>query len=300
MLIGTGELLQIARHNAFAVGAFNVYNLEGVKAVVAAAEAENSPAMLQVHPSSLTYGGTPLVALCLAAAKSAAVPMAVQLDHCSEEADIRTTLEAGIQSVLADGSKWSFADNLAFTRQMTELAHARGAAVEAEVGRISGTEDGLTVAEKEAKMTDPEQAREFVQQTQVDALAVTIGNVHGTYQGEPQLDFERLDAIRQALSLPLVLHGASGLPAELIDRSIQLGVAKFNVNTEVRHAYLDFWREYGQANSQADLLDCMKSATERMQAIVADKLRLFGSRERAPLYQGVASPDRSALSVAAS
>ncbi|PSO54284.1 MAG: ketose-bisphosphate aldolase [Cyanobacteria bacterium QH_9_48_43] len=288
MLTSTSKLLQVAQRNTYAVGAFNIYNLEGIKAVINAAEAENSPAMLQVHPSSLGYGGSPLIALCLAAASSAAVPVAVQLDHCSDADEIRSALDAGIQSVLADGSHSPIAENLAFTTEMTTLAHSQNAGVEAEVGRISGTEDGLAVAEKEAKMTDPDQARDFVKQAQVDALAVTIGNVHGKYQGEPKLDFDRLSSIRKAVDIPLVLHGASGLPAQMIQQSIQLGVCKFNVNTELRQAYLDFWRTDFPSRTKADVLDCMEATTEAMQAVVAEKLRLFGSTGKASLYEASA------------
>ncbi|MEM6426716.1 MAG: class II fructose-bisphosphate aldolase [Cyanobacteria bacterium P01_D01_bin.128] len=281
MLTSTQELLNTAQKYSYAVGAFNLYNLEGAKAVVNAAEAENSPAIIQILPHILAYGGSPMIALFLEAADSATVPMSVHLDHCGDRATIKTALEAGVQSVLADGSKLAFQDNLAFTRDMALLAHGRGATVEAEVGRISGTEDGMTIAEKEAKMTDPHQASEFVAASGVDFLAVTIGNVHGQYHGEPQLDFERLAQIRQRLQIPLVLHGASGLPAEMIQRSIELGVCKFNVNTEVRQKYLQFWREYGKTDSQQDLLDCQKAATAAMQAVIAEKIRLFGSAGKA-------------------
>jgi tagatose 1,6-diphosphate aldolase GatY/KbaY len=254
---------------------------KAAKAVVNAAEADNSPAIIQILPHILKYGGSPLIALFLEAADSASVPMSVHLDHCEEPDIIEAALEAGIQSVLADGSKFSYQENLAFTRDMTVLAHAKGATVEAEIGRISGTEDGMTVAEKEAKMTDPDQAKEFVAASGVDFLAVTIGNVHGKYHSEPRLDFERLAQVRQRLDIPLVLHGASGLPALMIQRSIELGVCKFNVNTEVRQKYLDFWREYGRTNAQTDLLACQKAATGAMQEIVAQKIRLFGSAGRA-------------------
>lgn len=281
MLTSTQELLEKAQKYSYAVGAFNLYNLEGAKAVVNAAEADNSPAIIQLLPHILKYGGSPLMALFLEAADSARVPMSVHLDHCEEADVIEMALDAGIQSVLADGSKFSYAENLAFTREMTVLAHGRGATVEAEIGRISGTEDGMTVAEKEAKMTDPDQAREFVAASGVDFLAVTIGNVHGQYYSEPRLDFERLARVRQQVAIPLVLHGASGLPALMIQRSIELGVCKFNVNTEVRQKYLEFWREYGQSNSKRDLLDCQKAVTGAMQEIVAQKIRLFGSAGRA-------------------
>jgi len=281
MLTSTQELLEAAQKHSYAIGAFNLYNLEGAKAVVNAAEAENSPAMLQILPHVLDYGGSPLMALFLEAADSAKVPMSVHLDHCSDRAVIGTALEAGLQSVLADGSSLPFQENLAFTRSMTELAHAKGATVEAEVGRISGTEDGMTVAQKEAKMTDPQEAKAFVAESGVDFLAVTIGNVHGQYHGEPQLDFDRLAKIRQQLQIPLVLHGASGLPAAMIQQSIELGVCKFNVNSEVRKTYLQFWQEYGQTEAKSDLLDGQKAVTAAMQAVIAEKMRLFGSAGQA-------------------
>lgn len=281
MLTSTKELLEAAQHHSYAIGAFNLYNLEGAKAVVNAAEAENSPAMIQILPHVLHYGGSPLIAMFLEAADSANVPMSVHLDHCDDRAMIGTALEAGVQSVLADGSTLSFQDNLTFTREMTDLAHAKGSTVEAEVGRISGTEDGMTVAEKEAKMTDPQEAKAFVAESGVDFLAVTIGNVHGKYHGEPQLDFDRLANIRQQLQIPLVLHGASGLPAKMIQQSIDLGVCKFNVNSEVRKKYLQFWQEYGQTESQSDLLDCQKAVTAAMQEVIAEKMRLFGSAGKA-------------------
>jgi tagatose 1,6-diphosphate aldolase GatY/KbaY len=285
MLSSTLELLETARRHIYAIGAFNVYNLEGVRAVINAAEACRSPAMLQLHPSALTYGGSPLVALCLEAAVTASVPIAVHLDHSTSEVDIQAALAAGMTSVMADGSPLSYAENLGFTQKMTELAHAHGAVVEAEIGRISGTEDGLTIAEKEAKMTDPIQAVEFVAATGVDALAVTIGNVHGEYQSQPRLDFPRLAEIRRRVSIPLVLHGASGLPAEMISTSIQLGVCKFNVNTEVRQAYLATLKMNMCGAKTPDLLHAMTDAIGAMQAVVTEKMQLFGSTEKAHLHE---------------
>ncbi len=285
MLSSTLELLETARRNIYAIGAFNVYNLEGVKAVVTAAEANRSPAMLQIHPSALSFGGLPLVALCLEAARASTVPIAVQLDHSTSEADIRTALAAGMTSIMADGSPLPYEENLSFTKAMTQLAHAQGTIVEAEIGRISGTEDGLTVTEKEAKMTDPVQAAEFVRATGVDTLAVTIGNVHGEYRSEPRLDFPRLVAIRRAVDVPLVLHGASGLPAAMISQSIELGVCKFNVNTEVRQAYMHSLKQGICSIAIKDLVDSMAEAIAAMQAVVTEKLDLFGSIGKAHLHQ---------------
>jgi tagatose 1,6-diphosphate aldolase GatY/KbaY len=287
MLSSTRELLETAHRHIYAIGAFNVYNLEGVRAVVTAAEEVQSPAMLQIHPSSLKYGGSPLVSLCLEAARAAAVPISVHLDHSTAAEAIRFALDAGMQSIMADGSHLPYAENLAFTREMTQLAHRYGAVVEAEIGRISGTEDGLSVAEKEAKMTDPVQAGEFVRATQVGALAVTIGNVHGEYRSEPKLDFERLIKIRQQVGkdVLLVLHGASGLPAGMISRSIQLGVCKFNVNTEVRQAYMTTIRSEACSATKADLLPCMEQSIAAMQKVIIDKMELFGSINKAHLHQ---------------
>ena len=283
MLSSTSSLLHTARRNAYAIGAFNVYNLEGVRAVVDAAEELKSPAMLQLHPSALKYGKSPLVALCLEAARSSLVPLAVHLDHSTSLKDIQSALSAGMASIMADGSHLPYPENLAFTREMTNLAHANGAVVEAEIGRISGTEDGLTIAEKDALMTDPDQAAEFVRETSVDALAVTIGNVHGKYHSSPSLDFKRLAAIRKQVDVPLVLHGASGLPNTMICQSIQLGVCKFNVNTEVREAYLNVLKSSNSLSS-LDLLDLMTEAIAAMQLVVSEKLQIFGSVDKAHLH----------------
>ncbi|MBD1856487.1 MULTISPECIES: class II fructose-bisphosphate aldolase [Leptolyngbya] len=296
MLTSTRELLETARRNIFAIGAFNVYNLEGVKAVINAAEISRSPAMLQLHPSALKYGSSPLVALCLEAAEAATVPISVHLDHSTSVKDIDRVLQDGVRSIMADGSPLPYEQNLEFTRHMTRLAHSYHAIVEAEIGRISGTEDGLTIAEKEAKMTDPQQAVEFVKATNVDALAVTIGNVHGEYKSPPRLDFPRLEQIRMLLDIPLVLHGASGLPAEMIARSIQLGVCKFNVNTEVRQAYMQALKDEICGQQEKDLLEVTGEAIAAMQDVILEKLELFGSVGKAHLHE---TPYATVLAAAA-
>jgi tagatose 1,6-diphosphate aldolase GatY/KbaY len=275
------RLLSAAQAGGYALGAFNVYNLEGARAVVAAAEALHSPAMLQLHPGALGHGGQPLVALCMAAAAETGVPIVVHLDHAADPAAIRAALAAGVPSIMADGSHLPYGENVAFTSEMTALAHAQGASVEAELGRLSGTEDGLTVAEYQAHLTDPAQAADFVARAGVDALAVCIGNVHGRYPGEPQLDFTRLAAIQRAVPVPLVLHGASGLPDTMVREAIRHGVAKINVNTELREAYVAALRARLSAGAPADVTDLMGAAVAAMQALVAAKLELFGSAGRA-------------------
>lgn len=277
MLASTTDLLHAAMAGDYAIGAFNIYNLEGVRAVIGAAETQRSPVMLQLHPGALEHGGAGLVALCLTAARHATVPVTVHLDHSSSSVAIQDALDVGVPSIMADGSHLSYEDNIAFTREMTLLAHGRHALVEAELGRLTGTEDGLTVPEYEAKFTDPAQAADFVAQTGIDALAVCIGNVHGRYRSEPQLDFARLAAIQRAVPVPLVLHGASGVPEAMVQQAITLGVRKFNVNTEVREAYVTALRTRLAAPGTPDILVLMQQAEAAMQEVVAAKLQLFRS-----------------------
>lgn len=271
------ELLKAAQSGGYAVGAFNVYNLEGVQAVIAAAEDESSPVILQIHPKALELGGKPLLVLCLAAADQARVPVSVHLDHSTSRKAIEMSLDAGLRSVMADGASLPYHENLRFSTEMSALAHRFGAMIEAELGQISGTEDDLVVTEDDARLTDPIQAAEFVAASGIDALAVCIGNVHGHYRGEPRLDFARLAEIRQRVSVPLVLHGASGLAASDIRKAISLGVCKFNVNTELRQAYLEAASTAFAAHSRPELSALMQSIIAAMKQVVVEKLRLFAS-----------------------
>ncbi|GJS95127.1 ketose-bisphosphate aldolase class-II family protein [Tanacetum coccineum] len=279
-LSSTKELLADAERGAYAVGAFNVYNLEGVEAVIAAAEQQKSPAILQIHPSALKLGGTPLVACCISAAEQATVPITVHFDHGSSKPELMEVLELGVDSVMVDGSHLPFKENISYTKHISSLAHAKGMTVEAELGRLSGTEDDLTVEDYEAKLTDLNQAQEFIDKTGIDALAVCIGNVHGKYPASgPKLRLELLKSLYDLASkngVFLVLHGASGLPKELVQDCIDRGVRKFNVNTEVRKAYMDTLK-----SPESDLVHVMAAAKEAMKAVVAEKMQLFGSAGKA-------------------
>ncbi|XP_030937464.1 uncharacterized protein LOC115962725 isoform X3 [Quercus lobata] len=279
-LSSTKELLSNAEKGGYAVGAFNVYNLEGAEAVVAAAEEEQSPAILQIHPGALKQGGIPLVACCVSAAEQASVPITVHFDHGTSKQDLVEALELGFDSVMVDGSHLSFKDNVSYTKFISFLAHSKDMLVEAELGRLSGTEDDLTVEDYEARLTDVNQAQQFIDETGIDALAVCVGNVHGKYPASgPNLKLDLLKDLR-ALCLKkgvfLVLHGASGLSKELIKGCIELGVRKFNVNTEVRKAYMDSLN-----NPSKDLVYVMASAKEAMKAVVAEKMHLFSSAGKA-------------------
>ncbi|CAA0217389.1 unnamed protein product [Arabidopsis thaliana] len=276
----TKELLLNAEKGGYAVGAFNVYNLEGIEAVVAAAEEENSPAILQVHPGAFKQGGIPLVSCCISAAEQARVPISVHFDHGTTKHELLEALELGLDSVMVDGSHLSFTENLSYTKSITELARSKNIMVEAELGRLSGTEDGLTVEDYEAKLTNVNQAQEFME-TGIDALAVCIGNVHGKYpKSGPNLKLDllkELHALSSKKGVFLVLHGASGLSENLIKECIENGVRKFNVNTEVRTAYM----EALSSGKKTDIVDVMSATKAAMKAVIADKIRLFGSAGKA-------------------
>ena len=277
VLASTQEILDQAIEGGFAVGAFNVYNLEGAKAVVQAAEQEHLPVIIQIHPKSILAGSKALPALCLAAAKEATVLVSVHLDHSDSEDAIKASLTAGIRSVMADGSALKFDMNVIFTRQCVKNVHSAGGFVEGELGRLSGTEEGLTISEYEARYTNPEQAYEFCIKTGLDALAICIGNVHGKYLREPELDFGRLSSIKEAVSVPLVLHGGSGLPENTVRRAIELGVRKLNVNTELRNAYLGSLRDSLNLN-KPDITNVMDNAVEAMTSVVVEKIRQFAGK----------------------
>lgn len=282
-LVPAHELLQRAYRDGYAVGAFNANNLEAVQAIVEAAEAERAPVILQASEGALRYAGLHLLAaLARAAADAASVPVALHLDHGTRFETVVRCLRAGFTSVMFDGSHLPLERNIAETARVVEVAHAVGVSVEGEVGRLVGIEDDVAVDEREAALTDPEEAARFARETGVDFLAVAFGTRHGFYRGEPRLDFARLARIRERVDLPLVMHGGSGVPDEQVRRAIGLGVAKINVDTELRHAWVTTVRRL--LAEQPDELDPRKvlgPARDAMRERVREKIRLFGSAGRA-------------------
>jgi tagatose 1,6-diphosphate aldolase GatY/KbaY len=281
MLVKTIELVQEAHSKKVAVGAFNTYNLELTRAIVTAAEKLNLPVILQLGVQAIKANGEPLAMGTLAAGQVASVPVAVHLDHCSDIGLIETCLRWGFSSALADGARLPFAENIAFTRQAVDLATRYGGRIEAELGYLAGTEDGVTVEEVEASLTDPAQTQEFIAETGASLLAVAIGNVHGYVPNPPPLDFARLAQIAAKVGVPLVLHGASGISKEDIQHAIRLGIAKLNVNTEVRTAFLKAMASWGVRvgpepdlrKKGQDLLDLMQEAISAAQGVVMSTLR---------------------------
>ncbi len=217
-----------------------------------------------------------------AAVETATVPVVLHLDHGTSFAQTMLCLKHGFTSVMFDGSKYSLAENIAATRKVADVAHAMGASVEGELGKIGGTEDDISVDERDALFTDPAEAERFVSESGVDALAVAIGTAHGPYRGEPQLDFARLESINKRVKVPLVLHGASGVPAESIRKAIALGVCKINIDTELRQAFARGVRHVAQNKPEEyDPRKILAPAKEEMKKIVKEKMRLFGCSGKA-------------------
>lgn len=236
------ELLLDAQKNHYAVGAFNVENMEMMQAVIAAAEAENVPVILQTTPSTLKYADTSLYsAMARAVAEKTFVPVAIHLDHGSSYELCEKAAKDGYTSLMIDGSKLLLSENIELTKRVVDIAKTFKAcpSVEAELGKLGGKEDDLEVKEGEDTCTDPLEAVQFVEQTGIDSLAVAIGTAHGFYKGTPKLEFERLAEIRNNVSVPLVLHGSSGIPDEDVIKAISLGICKVNFATELRVAYTD-------------------------------------------------------------
>jgi tagatose 1,6-diphosphate aldolase GatY/KbaY len=227
----------VAEHSA--VPAFATYNLEMVQAVVAAAEQTGRPVIVLAGSSHFNHAGrSALISIALQAARDSTATIGVHLDHCRDLAEIEQCVQAGYSSVMVDGSHLSFQDNVELTCAAVALAHPAGVWVEAELGAVPGDEDVSIDAAPTQAMTDPLEAADFVERTGVDALAVAVGNVHGLTTTPVSLDLERLAAIGDAVLVPLVLHGASGLPDEQLSGAIRCHVAKVNINTELRQAYL--------------------------------------------------------------
>jgi len=215
MFVTNKELLSVAMAKGYAVGAFNIQNLETLLAVIEASMEERSPVIVAVTPSTIKYAGLEYLAgIAKTASESVPVPMSLHLDHGKNAEIVSKCIDAGFTSVMIDGSHLNFEENISLTKHVTRLAHSKGISVEGELGRLAGVEEA-TVEEKKAVLTDPEAAKEFVERTDVDALAVAIGTSHGAYKfkGEPKLDFERLKAIRKKVKVLLVLHGASSVPS---------------------------------------------------------------------------------------
>ncbi len=305
MLVTNRDLLIPAMKRSYAVGAFNISNLENLSAVTQAAVEERSPAIIAVTPSSIEYAGLAYVEKTVkTAAESVAVPLSLHLDHGKDIQTVLKCIDSGFTSVMIDGSHLKFEENVALARHVVDIAHPKDISVEAELGRIESIEES-TAEERKVILTDPDAAESFVEQTGIDALAVAIGTSHGAYKfkDEPRLDLERLRIIRERVSIPLVLHGASGVPSWVIEKAnkygadlsrvkgipeeeirnaISIGISKINIDTDLRLAFTAGLREV-LANSprEFDPRKILGPARTLMEEVVKDKMHLFGSSGKA-------------------
>ena len=278
-LVPVSVLLHQAQSGGYAVGAFNCNNMEIVQAIAAAAEAEKSPVIMQASQGAIQYAGIEYItAMAKVAADSVNVPVALHLDHGTSFEQVMHCIRYGFSSVMIDGSKHVLSDNIALTKQVIAAARPVGVSVEAELGKIGGTEDDISVSEADAFFTDPEEAVAFVRETGVDALAIAIGTAHGRYKGEPKLDYVRLEKIHSMIDIPIVLHGSSGVSDEAIKEAIRLGVCKVNIDTNIREAFVDTCRKtLAEFPEEIDPRKVLGPAREASIELIREKIRIFGS-----------------------
>jgi fructose-bisphosphate aldolase class II len=296
------ELLTQAKKGRYAVGAFNINNLEILQAIVSAGELEKSPVIIAVSEGAIKYAGMPyIVAMVRTASEQTFIPLSLHLDHGTDLEVIRSCVENGFTSVMIDGSHLEFEENVAITKKVVEMAKKKGVSVEAELGRLKGIEEKVSVSEKEAFLTDPQAAEDFVKRTEVHALAVAIGTSHGAYKfkGEVKLDFDRLKEIAKRIDIPLVLHGASGVPSsvlekaerfgaklpgakgipdEAIQKAVSLGISKINIDTDLRLSFVGALREVLTIKPEEfDPRKILGPGREAIKQTVQSKMKLFGS-----------------------
>ncbi len=300
------EVLDKARAGKYAVGAFNINDMEIAKAIGGAAREERSPVILAVSPSAIKYAGIEYIyEIARVTADKSGVPMVLHLDHGTTFEDCVQCIRYGWSSVMFDGSKLPFEENVKQTAEIVRIAHAAGVSVEAELGKLAGVEGHVSVEEKDAIFTNPEEAKIFVDRTGVDALAVAIGTSHGAYKfkGEATLDFPRLEKIEKLVNIPIVLHGASGVPKDVLDKAakygaklpgaagvpndaikqaIKLGVAKINIDTDIRLALTAAIRQVlAEKPEEFDPRKIFGPAEDAMKAVAKGKMQLFGSSGKA-------------------
>jgi fructose-bisphosphate aldolase, class II len=282
-LVSMNAFLPQAKKEGFAVGQFNVNNLEFVQAIIEAGKEERSPLIFGASEGAIRYMGlNNVVALAKAAAEEADVPVALHLDHGSSFEVVMKCIRAGFSSVMFDGSHYPFEENIRLTKKVVEAAHAVGVSVEGELGTIGGVEDDLNVSEEDAALADPEQAIRFWEETKVDAMAIAVGTAHGMYKGEPKIRYDIIEKVASQIEAPIVLHGGSGVPDESIQKAVSLGVGKINVNTENQVAMVKVVRELLDKNPyMIDPRKYLGPAREAIKETVKAKMRLFGSSGKA-------------------
>ncbi len=278
------NLVKGAERGKYGLGAFNTQNLEITLGIVRGAERMEAPVIVQVSEATIDYAGLkPITHIVETVAKNLALraPMALHLDHGKKFQSIVECIKAGFSSIMMDASDLPFDENVALTRKAVQYAHKHGVWAQGELGRLKGIEDTVKVAGRDAFMTHPDEAAEFVKKTGVDTLAVSIGNIHGIVKlrkGVPKLDLQRLREISRKVGIPLVLHGASGIKKDEIEKAIKLGIKIINIDTEIRLAFTESLRKTLAGDRQIyDPRKVLSPAIKEVEEIVSAKIKIFGS-----------------------
>jgi fructose-bisphosphate aldolase, class II len=282
-LVSMTEFLPKAKAGKYAVGQFNMNNLEFAQAITDAAIEEKSPFIFGVSEGALKYMGIEYtVAIARAAAEKSGLPIALHLDHGSTFEVAMQCIRAGFSSVMFDGSHHPYEENIKITKEVVKAAHAMGVSVEGELGTIGGVEDDISVDEANAALAKPEEAIRFYEETGVDCVAIAVGTAHGMYKGEVKIHYDIIKAVASQIPVPIVLHGGSGVPDEMIREAIQAGVGKINVNTENQVACTEAIREVLAKDGKVyDPRKYLMPARNAMKDVVKEKIRLFGSSNQA-------------------
>lgn len=282
-ILSTREMLLNAQKGNYAVPAFNIHNLETLQVVIETSSDLQSPVILAGTPSTIEYAGVDyIVAMAKAASKNNNIPIAIHLDHFEDVNLIKKHILAGFTSSMIDASHHSFDDNIKIVKEVVDFAHKYDVTVEAELGKLVGIEDDLVVDDNSGSYTDPDAAKDFVEKTNIDSLAIAIGTAHGLYKGTPKLDFERLIEIRNKVSIPLVLHGASDVPDSLVKKAISLGICKVNIATDLKIPFSNAVKQFFMDNPKAnDPRKYMTPGKQAMKEIVSHKILLCGSNGKA-------------------
>ncbi len=283
MLVTGKQILQHADKHGYAVGAFNVNNMEIIQAIAQAADELRAPVILQASQGAIKYAGIEYItSLVKTTAQQIDVPIALHLDHGTDFNEIMSCIRNGFTSVMIDASKHELEENIRLTKEIVKIAHAVGVSVEAELGKIGGTEDQIVVSEAEATYTDPEEARIFVEETGVDSLAIAVGTAHGVYKGEPKVDIDRIKEIDRVVSVPLVLHGSSGVPYNTLEKAVGAGIRKINIDTDIRASFAGSVKAFVTENpDEIDPRKILKPARAAMAETVKEKIKVFGSDAKA-------------------
>ncbi|MGQ9705525.1 MAG: class II fructose-1,6-bisphosphate aldolase [bacterium] len=302
-LVSAKDILEKAKREHYAVGAFNINNMEILQGIMSACKKASSPVIIGVSEGAISYAGFNYIVLMVkTAVNESLLPVALHLDHGKNIDTIAKCINGGFTSIMIDGSHLNFEENIKITKEVVQLAKPKGISVEGELGRLVGVEDMVSVDEKEAILTDPEAAEEFVKKTDVDFLAVAIGTSHGAYKfkGEPKIDIDRLRQIKERVDIPLVLHGASsvpkwvleratkygakltgakGVPEEAIKEAIVNGICKVNIDTDIRLALIGAIREVlTESPEEFDPRKYLGPAREAVEKVVLEKLEMLNSK----------------------